>query len=94
MPAQCDKKHGAHFHSIKGKADLLRALGVDSVVPNIDDDGTCCKTLTVIHPDIYAVGDYEAIPERELCAKLDIEVYYNVGARLNRSSDFWKSLRP
>ena len=92
---QCDKKHGSHFHSTKGRVCLLFKLGVDRVVLNIDKDGTCAETLRKVKPDIYVMGaEYtiDNLPQKEIdvCREIGCKIVFGVGKRLNRSSSYWE----
>jgi len=91
---QCAKKHGHYFHSWEGKVRLLKALGADDVVPNVDTDGSCAKTLQNLKPDIFAKGGEASantlpIAEITVCEKMGCRIVYGCGRRLNRSSIFW-----
>lgn len=95
--SQCDNKpshHGKHFHSWEGKVRLLKKLGVDDVVPNIDLDGTCAETLRKIKPNIFAKGDefgVEPLPQKEVdvCEEIGCKILYGIGKRLNHSSRYF-----
>lgn len=94
---QCDKKHGGqgrHFHSWEGKVRLLKKLGADEVVPNMDTDGSCAETLRWVRPNIFAKGGedtMDTIPANEIaiCREIGCQIMCGVGRRLNRSSKFW-----
>ncbi len=101
---QCDTKHKrewgiqCHFLSWTEKVKLLKCLGANFVVPNMDTDGACAKTLLSYKPDIYAKGaeyglDSIPIAEVEACKQIGCEMVFGVGDRINRSSDFWKLLK-
>jgi cytidyltransferase-like protein len=91
---QCRHKHGDTFLSWQEKVDLLKALGADEVVPNIDNNNgsPCSETLRVVRPQIFAKGEGEIVPEVELrvCGEIGCKVIYGVGKRLNRSSKYFK----
>lgn len=93
---QCRRKHGDVFLSWDGKVELLKALGVDEVMPNIDnEDGKpCAKTLEFLKPDIFAKGEGECIPqvEIEICKQIGCKVIMDIGKRLNASSRYWSLL--
>lgn len=54
-----------------------------SVVAAEDEDGTICKNLEKIYPDIYCVGatheNASNTPEVKLCKKLGIQIMFGVG---------------
>lgn len=78
---------------IKGKPRLLdentRALilsnlrMVDEVVIAVDSDGTVCRTLELICPDVFANGgdrkNENDIPEAEVCKNIGCEMIFNIG---------------
>lgn len=94
---QCRRKNGAIFLSWNGKVELLKALGVDEVIPNIDNDEgkPCARTLRLLNPDIFAKGEAENIPEIEMetCRQIGCKVVMNVGKRLNASSKYWEIVK-
>ncbi len=93
---QCDQKHkGHHFHSWDGKVRMLLKMGAHKVVPNMDTDGTCAKTLMAIRPNIFAKGEGVRlrdlpIAEVRACAEIDCKIVVGIGSRLNESRKFWK----
>jgi glycerol-3-phosphate cytidylyltransferase/D-beta-D-heptose 7-phosphate kinase/D-beta-D-heptose 1-phosphate adenosyltransferase len=76
-------KKGKLIHRIEDIKYILERLGmVDEVFISIDEDGSVCKSLEAVMPDIYAKGGdrtAENIPEVEACKRLGIKVIYNVG---------------
>ena len=68
---------------------LYNFKGVIDVVEAQDDDGSVCKTLSKIKPDIFANGGdrkSDNVPEVVLCEHLDIELIWNVGGEKIQSS--------
>ena len=69
---------------------ILAALRcVDEVVEAIDSDGTVCKTLEMVRPDVFTNGgdqSNEGIPEREVCERLGIELVDRLGLKVQSSS--------
>ena len=61
-----------------------------SVVAADDEDGTICKNLEKIYPDIYCVGathvNASDTPEVKLCEKLGIRVMFDIGGPRVQSS--------
>ena len=93
---QCIKKHGTAFHSWDGKVALLKKLGADEVFPSIlDENGTCSPALLKYRPDIFAKGEGEVIPQKEIdtCKEIGCEVRYGIGKRLNNSSRYFNKQR-
>lgn len=87
---QVKLKGSAPFMNEQDRMKIVKAIRyVDEVVLSIDRDKSQCKTLEMIHPDIFANGgDRHAknIPEYEVCKKLGIEMVDGVGGRKIRSS--------
>ena len=88
----CITKKGYCFMPYKERSEIIGSIrGVDSVVLNIDNDGTTAKSLEWYKPDIFAKGGdrtEESMPKNELevCRDLGIEIVYNVGGEKIQSS--------
>lgn len=84
------RKKGYAFMPFKDKARILMAMkGVDVVMPAMDSDGSVCKNLELIRPDIFANGGdrfEDNIPEKSTCERLGIEMVFNVGGGKVQSS--------
>ena len=69
---------------------LIRALDcVDAAVEAIDNDRTVCKTLSIIHPDIFTNGgdqNNQSIPEARICNELGIAMVDSLGDKIQSSS--------
>lgn len=64
---------------------------VDKVVLSLDKDGTVCKTLRHIKPDIFANGGdrtIKNIPEVAVCKGLGCKMIFNVGGKKIQSSSW------
>ena len=88
-----DKK-GFVFMPYEERKEILEGIkGVSEVVENIDEYGTCKKSLFKYHPDVFAKGgdtwDEENLPEAEVCRELNIHVVFGVGGveKVQSSSD-------
>ena len=84
------RKKGYTFMPYDERQEVLYGFkGVIDVIKAKDDDGTVCKTLEKINPDIFANGGdrkNDNTPEVELCKKLGIELEWNVGGDKIQSS--------
>ena len=84
------RKKGYVFMSYEERQEILYNFkGVIDVVEAQDDDGSVCKTLSKVKPDIFANGGdrkNDNTPEVELCNLLDIEMRWNVGGGKIQSS--------
>ena len=86
---QCALK-GNIFMNEQERMDILSSLKmVDEVQIAIDTDGSVCKTLKLIKPDIFANGGDRTennIPEVGICNRLGIKMVFNVGGDKIQSS--------
>ena len=84
------RKKGYKFMTYEERQEILYAIkGVIDVVEADDNDGTVCKTLKKVRPDIFANGgDRKGVntPEVDLCNKLNIGLLWNVGGEKIQSS--------
>lgn len=79
------------FYPLRERVELLMGIkGVSSVVISIDTDGTVCKTLALLKPDIFANGGDRVranTPENEICQRFGIRQVWNIGGnKINSSS--------
>ena len=87
------RKKGYCFMPLEERMAIVRAIkGVDEVVETIPDNGTQCKTLEFVRPNIFAKGgdrtpDNMPDNEIEICKKLGIKIIYGVGEKLNSSQE-------
>jgi len=68
---------------------IMHLKPVDSVIIARDEDGSVCKTLEYLKPDIFAKGGdrtIDNIPERNTCEELGIQMIFNVGGSKIQSS--------
>ena len=84
------RKKGYSFMPFTERAEIIAGLkGVVEVVRADDDDNTVCKSLEKIVPDYFANGGDRKIsntPEMDVCARLGIEMLWNVGGEKIQSS--------
>ena len=87
---QATMKKGAPFMKASERVKLVRALEcVDAAIEAIDDDRTVCKTLSLIHPDIFTNGGdqtNQSIPEASVCNQLGIAMVDGLGGKVQSSS--------
>lgn len=87
---QASLKKGQCFMPARERVKLVRALEcVDAAIESIDTDRTVCKTLRIIHPDVFTNGGdqtNESIPEADVCRELDIELIDKLGGKIQSSS--------
>lgn len=95
------KKKGFAFMQQNERKAILEAIrGVDEVIvtnhPENPDDMSVCKELEQLKPDIFANGGdrkEDNIPEYALCEKLGIKMVFNLGEKIQSSSDLVKKVR-
>lgn len=89
---QLIRKKGYCFIPYEERKEIMESIvGVDRVVPNIDDDITSNKSLEYYRPDIFAKGGdrtEDNMPEIEkvLCEKIGCRIVYGVGGAKIQSS--------
>lgn len=86
---QAKLKKGFSLMSTDERIKLIRALScVDVVVESIDEDRTVCKTLAMLHPDIFAKGgdqNISTIPEATICRERGIQIIDGLGDKIQSS---------
>ena len=84
------RKKGYIFMTWEERQEILYNFkGVVDVLEARDDDGSVCKTLRRLKPDIFANGGDrkdDNTPEVALCEELDIEMLWNMGGEKIQSS--------
>ena len=83
-------KKGYVFMPQTERVEIVRSIRyVDEVVLSVDEDGSVCKTLGLIKPDIFAKGGDRhvfEIPEQSVCARLNIKIIDRLGEKTQSSS--------
>jgi len=84
-------KKGHVFMPARERIRVLRALKcVDAVVESIDEDRSVCKTLAMLHPDIFTNGGdqfNECIPEAAVCKEMGIEMVDGLGGKIQSTTN-------
>jgi len=88
---QARLKKKSFFMPQEERAKIIKSLNpVDEVFISIDEDGSVCKSLELIKPDIFAKGgdrySYE-IPENEICKRHNIKIIDGLGEKIQSSSE-------
>jgi len=85
--------------SLMCEEDRVRIISslkmVDEVVLAIDQDKSCCNTLKIIVPNIFAKGGDRfagEIPEKEVCDMLNIKIVDGLGDKIRSSSQIIKNV--
>merc|ERR1711963_252285 len=83
-------KKGQPFMPARERVKLVRSLAcVDAAIESVDEDRSVCKTLAIIHPDIFTNGGDQTnykIPEAEVCSQLGIQMVDGLGEKIQSSS--------
>ena len=90
---QAKLKKGSAFMPQEERKAILEALrDVDEVFLSIDKDGTVCRSLEALKPDIFAKGGDRFIgevPETEVCREMGIEMIDSLGKKIQSSRNFY-----
>ena len=83
-------KKGSSFMPEGERLKIIRSIKcVDSAIISTDEDRTVCKSLRLIHPDIFANGgdqNNDIIPEKIVCQELGIKLVDGLGDKIQSSS--------
>jgi cytidyltransferase-like protein len=83
-------KKGYSFMTEQERLKIVRSIScVDFAIISMDEDRTVCKTLRLIHPNIFANGgdqNNEIIPEKSVCEELGILLIDGLGNKIQSSS--------
>lgn len=95
-----DLKKGKHFMPEEERKEIIEALEcVDEVILSFHKRGTVdmsvCEEIKKIKPEIFANGGdrfADNIPEFQLCTKMGIKMFFNVGkgGKIRSSSELLK----
>lgn len=92
---QTINKKGYEFMPFKERVKVVGSLKVvDEVFESIDEDGSVCKSLAALKPDIFAKGgdrNVGNIPENAVCEEFNIKIVDGLGAKIQSSSDLVKA---
>lgn len=83
-------KNGVIFMPASERLKVVRSLNcVDLAIESVDEDRSVCKTLSLLHPHIFANGGdqtNEAIPESQVCNDMGIRMVDGLGEKIQSSS--------
>jgi len=95
---QASLTKGGSLMPVRERLKLVRSLGcVDACIQSLDEDRSVCKTLELLHPDIFANGGTQfndLIPEAELCSELGIRLVDRLGNQIEASSKRMNMMEP
>jgi cytidyltransferase-like protein len=83
-------KKGSSFMPEEERLKIVRSLEcVDAAILSVDDDRTVCKTLKLIHPDVFTNGGDQTndkIPEKIICDVIGVKLADGLGDKIQSSS--------
>ena len=89
---QTKLKKGKSFMNESDRLEIIKSImWVDDAILSVDKDGTVCKSIELIKPDIFANGGdrkNKEIPESKICNKLGIKIIDGLGEKIRSSSNF------
>tara|TARA_X000001036_G_scaffold438340_1_gene485888 strand:+ start:2349 stop:2753 length:405 start_codon:yes stop_codon:yes gene_type:complete len=89
---QSKLKKGKSFMSESDRLEIVKSIiWVDDAIISIDKDGTVCKSIEFIKPDIFANGGdrkNKEIPESKICNNLGIKIIDGLGEKIRSSSNY------
>tara|TARA_E500000331_G_scaffold322061_1_gene336701 strand:+ start:360 stop:764 length:405 start_codon:yes stop_codon:yes gene_type:complete len=89
---QSKLKKGKSFMSESDRLEIVKSIiWVDDAIISIDKDGTVCKSIEFIKPDIFANGGdrkNKEIPESKICNNLGIKMIDGLGEKIRSSSNY------
>ena len=84
-------KKGTSFMPQEERAKIIKSLkSIDEVFISVDEDGSVCKSLELIKPNIFAKGGdrySHEIPENQICKKHNIKIIDGLGEKIQSSSE-------
>lgn len=90
-------KYGNIIVPLEERMNIIRSIMyVDRVIKSIDTDRSVCKTLERIQPDMFGNGGdrtSDNIPEDDICDKLGIQQVFNLGDKIQSSSQLIKNAK-
>lgn len=90
-------KKGCVISPASERVRIIRALDcVDFVVESIDTDRSVCRTLAMLHPDIFANGGDQTnngVPELDVCTRQNIQMVDGLGDKIQSSRNIVKHVR-
>ncbi len=88
--AQCKIKKGRSFMNQEDRLEIIKSImWVNDAILSVDSDGTVCKSLALIKPNVFANGGdrhNKEIPESDICRKLGIKIIDGLGKKIRSSS--------
>ena len=91
------RKYGKIIVPMEERAEVLKNIKcIKYVIKSIDKNGSVCKTLERLKPDIFCNGGDRTstnIPEVETCERLGIRLYFGLGEKKQSASELINKLK-
>ncbi len=89
---QSKLKKGKSFMNESDRLEIVKSIiWVDYAIISVDKDGSVCKSIELVKPDIFANGGdrkNKEIPESKICNKLGIKIIDGIGKKIRSSSNY------
>ena len=89
---QSKLKKGKSFMNESDRLEIIKSIiWVDDAIISVDKDGSVCKSIELVKPDIFANGGdrkNKEIPESKICNKLGIKIIDGIGKKIRSSSNY------
>ncbi len=89
---QSKLKKGKSFMNESDRLEIVKSIiWVDDAIISIDKDGTVCKSIELLKPNIFANGGdrkNKEIPESIICNKFGIKIIDGLGKKIRSSSHY------
>ena len=89
---QSKLKKGKSFMNESDRLEIVKSIiWVDDAIISVDKDGSVCKSIELVKPDIFANGGdrkNKEIPESKICNKLGIKIIDGIGKKIRSSSNY------
>jgi len=90
-------KYGKVIVPMQERAEILKNIKcVKYVIKSIDKNGSVCKTLERLKPDVFCNGGdrtSENIPEVETCEKYGIRMVFGLGEKKQSASELINKIK-
>ena len=89
---QSKLKKGKSFMNESDRLEIVKSIiWVDDAIISVDKDGSVCKSIELVKPDIFANGGdrkNKEIPESKICNNLGIKIIDGLGEKIRSISNY------
>ena len=95
---QSKLKKGKSFMNESDRLEIVKSIiWVDDAIISVDKDGSVCKSIELVKPDIFANGGdrkNKEIPESKICNKLGIKIIDGIGKKNKKQLKlYWSKIK-